>query len=56
MGATGSVKTVAGVGEGAEAAKAGIATYKGGTYVEIVNLGMPEEQLISIAKVAVSKF
>jgi hypothetical protein len=56
MGATGSVKTVAGVGEGAEATKAGIATYKGGTYVEIVNLGMPEEQLISIAKVAVSKF
>ena len=54
-GGTSNVKDVPGLGDGAALAVTGLAVYKGGTYLQFTNLGLTEDQLIEIAKLALSR-
>ena len=52
---SGTGRDIAGIGEGAVASPNGIAAYTGGTYLELTNLGLPDDKLIAIAKLAIAK-
>jgi hypothetical protein len=55
MGAPGGAKDLRGIGDAAVLTAVGLAAYKDGTYLQLTNLGLTEEQLISIAKLAVAR-
>jgi len=42
------------IGDGAVLADGGMAAYQGATYLEILNLGLTDEQMVEIMKLAVA--
>lgn len=48
-------KEVAGIGDGAVLASSGMAAYKDTRYLEVLNLGLTDKQLIQIVKLAVAR-
>ena len=53
--AAGSPRDIKDIGDGAVLTTNGMAAYKADTYVEVLNLGMTEKQLIEIMKLAIKK-
>ncbi len=53
--ASGTSQDVAGIGDAAVVSPNGIAAYRGDMYLEITNLGLTEEQLVEIAKLAIAR-
>jgi hypothetical protein len=53
--AGGRATEVEGIGDGAIVTPAGIAAYKGGTYIQVTNLGLSNEQMIEVMKAAIRK-
>jgi hypothetical protein len=52
MASAGKPEPVAGIGDAAIVAEAGMAAYKGDIYVEVTNLRLTKDQMIEIAKLA----
>jgi hypothetical protein len=55
MASGGEPKAVAGIGESAIVAEAGMAAYKGDNYVEVTNLRLLEDQMIKVMKLAIAR-
>ncbi len=53
--ASGTPRSVGGIGDGAIVVKSGMAAYKGEIYLELVNLRLTEEQMIEIVKLAANR-
>lgn len=54
MALDGEPKAVAGIGESAIVAEAGMAAYKGDFYIEVTNLRLTEDQLVNVTKLAIA--